>query len=267
MARKEQAEEQVDGGAWLVTYSDLVTLLLVFFVVLYAMANTDLKNFRQIAESLRVAFNGVGDPQSTAIVGESKSVTSPSMSAAPLFFENLPPKRRDFIRVSTELTTLAKQLGVEGDISVNMNMEGIIISLSEKLVYEPGSAELRPEALEVLDEVAKLLEPIDNGVRVEGHTDNIPTNSPLYPTNWELSVARAVSVVRYLIEGGGIAPERLLAAGNAEYKPLVPNDNRANRALNRRADIVIIYPTDSRQFSITLPGSQNSTPETADTEQ
>jgi chemotaxis protein MotB len=256
MARKRREEECQATEAWLLSFGDMMSLLCVFFILLFAMANTDLKTFQQIALALRAAFN-LGST-TAAVIGEASSTVS-SSTAAPIFPENLPPQRKDFVRVSAEMATLAKRLGIEGDISVNMNMEGIIISLSEKLVYEPGSAELRPEALEVLDEVAKLLQPINNAIRVEGHTDNIPTNSPLYPTNWELSVARAVTVVRYLTEEGEIAPERILAAGNAEFKPLVPNTSRANRALNRRADIVIIYETDSRQFSISLPSS----PETA----
>lgn len=240
--------------AWLTSYSDLVTLLLVFFVVLYSMANTDLKNFEKVALSLRAAFNNMGDIPAGAIIGESNGATSSNqLGSAPLFTDSLPPKRRDFVRVSTELTTFAQQIGIEGEISINMNLEGIIISLSDVLIFEPGSAELRPESQEVLDKVVDVLGTITNPIRVEGHTDDIPTNSPIYPTNWDLSVARSVTVVRYLSEEGDIAPERLTAAGSAEFKPLVPNDNRENRARNRRADIIIIYPKDSRQFSVTLP--------------
>jgi chemotaxis protein MotB len=260
MARKGKHidEEGGKGEGWLITYSDLVTLLLVFFVVLYAMANTDLKNFMKVALALRVAFDGIGEAPAAALVGDSKSTASTSdVAAAPLFFDNLPLYRRDFIRVSTELTTLARELEIEGDISINMKLEGIIISLSENLVFEPGSTILRPEAVTVLDRVAEILQGIDNQVRVEGHTDDIPTNSPLYPTNWELSAIRAVTIVRYLIEEKGIAPERFSAAGRAEYDPVVPNNSRANRALNRRADVVIVYPGDSRRFSITTPASQN----------
>ena len=259
MARnKEAIPDGPPDEKWMGTYGDLVTLLLVFFVVLYAMANTDLKNFQKIAWSLRVAFNGVGEETASAVVGDANSATtSTDVAAAPLFSDSLPSKRRDFVRVSTELTSVAQELNVDGDISINMNMEGIIISLSEHLAFEPGSPELRPEAEEVLDQIVDILQTIDNPVRVEGHTDDIPTNNPLYPTNWELSTMRAVSVVRYLTEEGGIDPKRLSAAGNAEFKPLVPNDSRANRMMNRRADVVIIYPTESRRFSVSWPSSQN----------
>jgi chemotaxis protein MotB len=257
MARSSKQKQVEEGGLtgdeWLTSYGDLVTLLLVFFVVLYSMANTDLKNFEKIALSLRAAFNNSGEV-TTAVIGEANGVTSSGqMASAPLFTDKLPTKHRDFVRVSTELATFAQQLGVAGEISINMNLEGIIISLSENLVFEPGSADLRPEAEEVLNHVANILQEIDNPVRVEGHTDDVPTNSPLYPSNWELSVMRSVTVVRYLTEELGIAPERFTAAGSAEFKPLVPNTSRENRAMNRRADIIIIYPGESRQFSISLP--------------
>jgi chemotaxis protein MotB len=214
------------------------------------MANTDLKKFAQVAESIKIAFHvmGMGTGAGASLVGEGNSAAS--NRAAPILFKNLPPQQRDFVAVTSELTTFAQEAGLQGDISVNMNMEGIIISLSNALIFEPGSAELRPESIGTLHEIAELLKQTDNPVRVEGHTDNIPTNNPLYPTNWELSVARAVTIVRYLAEEEDVPPARLSAAGNAEFKPVTANDSRANRALNRRADIIIIYPTQSRQFSL-----------------
>lgn len=256
--RRSVPDDSGPGQIWLTTYGDLVTLLLVFFVVLYAMANTDLQNFQKIALSLRIAFNGMNEYPTSAVLqnqSDPAQANTENSSAAPLFFDSLPPKRRDFVRISSELATYAQELGVTGDISVNMTMEGIIISLSEELTFEPGQVGLRPDVEKVLDKVVELLEPIDNKVRVEGHTDNIPTNNPLYPTNWELSVLRAVSVVRYLTETGKLAPDRMQAAGSAEFEPVAPNDTRANRARNRRVDIIIIYPGESRHFSVTLPPS------------
>jgi chemotaxis protein MotB len=258
MAKEKPKPPEPNPLEWMVTYGDMVTLLLVFFIVLYAMANTDLQNFEKIALSLRIAFNGASQYPSTNVMQQSESTpanASPETNAAPLFFDNLPPKRRDFVRISNELSTFAQELGVAGDISINMTMEGLIISLSEKLTFKPGEVGLRPEVEQVLDKVVDLLEPIDNKVRVEGHTDVIPTNSPVYPTNWELSVLRSVTVVRYLSEQGDISADRLQAAGNAEFDPVAPNDTRANRALNRRVDIIIIYPGDSRQISMSVPPS------------
>ncbi len=254
MARKKQDTECGPSEPWLTSWADMMSLLLVLFIVLFAMANTDLKNFAAVAESLRVAFSGMGLRPPAGLVGDTKSViANNTMAAAPLFFDRLPPKQRDFLRVSTEMTVLAKELNVPGEIDVNMTLEGIIISLSDELAFESGSADLRPEAKPILDSIANLLKDSDNRIRVEGNTDDVPTNSPMYPTNWDLSVARSVTIVRYLSEEDNIAPRRLMAAGNAEFNPLVPNDSRVHRKMNRRADIIIVYPSGTRRFSISVP--------------
>lgn len=252
---KKKCEECPKVEAWLTSWADMMSLLLVLFIVLFAMANTDLKNFAEVAASLRAAFNNMGINTTASIVGTSGSASSaPSKAAAPLFFDALPPRQRDFVRISTELTVLAQELDVGGEIDVNLTMEGMIISLSDELAFEPGTATLRPEAYPALDKVADFLRNSDVKVRIEGNTDDIPTNSPLYPSNWELSTARAVSIVHYLVEEDGIAPNRLTAAGNAEFNPLVPNDSRVHRRQNRRADIVLIYPGTERKFSLSVPG-------------
>ncbi len=255
MARKKKCEDCPVSEAWLTSWADMMSLLLVFFMVLYAMANTDLKNFAEVAASLRAAFNSLGTAQ-TSIIGTSHGgATAPSTTtSAPLFFQTLPPRQRDFNRVSTELAVLAKQLDVGGEIDVNLTLEGMIISLSNELAFKPGSTELRPEAKIVLDKVADFLRNSDNKIRVEGNTDDIPPNDPRYPTNWDLSVARAVSIVRYLSEEDGIAPNRLTAAGNGEFNPVVPNVDPKSRAKNRRADLVIIYPNGTKRFSLSVPG-------------
>jgi len=277
VAKKEKCEDCPASEAWIVSWADMMSLLLVFFMVLYAMANTDLKNFATVAASLRQAFNNVGVNPTSALIGNNGATSSQAMSVAPIFPKMLPPRQRDFVQVSAEMAVLAKQLDVGGEIDVNMTLEGLIISLSNELAFKSGSAELRPEAFPVLDKVAEFLQNSDNTIRVEGNTDDIPPNDPLYPTNWDLSVARAVSIVRYLAEDGGIAPNRLTAAGNAEFNPVVPNTNRNNRRRNRRADLVIVYPSGTKRFSISIPGvnlpaipgSETATPQpdTAPTEQ
>jgi len=264
MAREKKPEEKADLDGWITSYGDVMSLLLVFFIVMFAMANTDVQKFSAVAEALRSAFSGIGaQPVSGLISADGGGVSSAGLASAPIMLNTLPARQRDFVRVSTEMATLADKLGIQSDIDVNMSMEGMVISLSDELAFEPGSADLRPEATKVLDTVAKVLSETESKLRVEGNTDDIPTNSPLYPSNWELSVARAVSIVRYLAEEGDIDPTRLSAAGNAEFNPLMPNDSRANRAKNRRADIVIIYPSGERHFSVSpvdvLVGSEGET--------
>jgi chemotaxis protein MotB len=127
-------------------------------------------------------------------------------------------------------------------MAVNLRAEGIAITLSNALLFPSGGVELGPESRATLDAIAELIRPLPNEIRIEAHTDNLPTNSPLYPTNWELSAARAAQVARYLHDEAGIEANRLAILGYGEYRPLYPNDTREHRMLNRRADIVILYP-------------------------
>ncbi|NPV06695.1 MAG: OmpA family protein [Anaerolineae bacterium] len=244
MARKQHEEGKANHERWLLTYADMITLLLVFFIVLYSMANTDLRKFAAVAESMRRAFGRGGGG---VIVGLGQGGVG---RPAPIRFDTLPQEQQDFLSVGAALADFADSAGLAGDLAVNMTYEGVIISLSEAIVFEPGGAVLNPRSRAALLAVGQQLARLDNPIRVEAHTDNVPTNHPLYPTNWELSVARAVAIVRFLIDECGIAPERLCAAGHGEYKPLVPNDSREHRAINRRAEIVILYPTEQEAFTL-----------------
>jgi len=243
MARKKKHEAEENLDRWLLTYADMITLLLVFFIVLYSMANIDKEKFATVADSMSRAFGGGGFMRG---IGAGGAGGAP----APLFFETLPRQQQDFLSVGASMAEFADRAGLTGDIAVNMTYEGVVISLSESLVFEPGGAELSERAKAALDTVAEVLRELDNPVRVEAHTDNVPTNNPLYPTNWELSVARSVTIVRYLAEDAGIDPARLDAAGHGEYKPLLPNDTREHRAMNRRAEVIILYPVEAEEFDL-----------------
>ena len=129
-------------------------------------------------------------------------------------------------------------------VSVQNNIEGVMLSLSENLVFEPNSADLNAKATEVLDKIAKMLVPIDNAVRITAYTDDTPPTDPRYPSNWDLSSARATTIVRYFA-ANGVDPTRLSATGRGEYDPLFPNTSDQNRAYNRRAEIAVIYTVES----------------------
>ncbi len=242
-----------DGGGgsrrWLLTYSDMITLMMVFFVMLFSTAQIDLKKYRRVAESLQRAFGG-GTNAIIVPISEEEGGAWESEYSRPAFIE-APSASYDPTQVSAELGDAIARAGIAGQVSVRTHIEGVIISLSEDLIFPPGSAELQPQGKQALDDIAAVLLTMPNAVRVEGHTDDRPTNNPDYPTNWELSTARAVSIVRYLITKG-ITPERLSAAGMASYQPLVPNDTAEQRAMNRRANLVIIYPLDSHEFRVNL---------------
>jgi chemotaxis protein MotB len=135
---------------------------------------------------------------------------------------------------------------------VQTNIEGVLISLSERLIFQDGQAELPADAYPVLDMIAAMLRPIDNKVRLVGHTNSIPSSNPLYPTNWELSLGRALSVAKYLMNAG-ISADRFMISGSGEYDPLFPNDTPGHLSLNARVEIVIVYPVEQNMMGVPSP--------------
>lgn len=233
---KKGGEHKAGSERWLLTYADMITLLLAFFVVMFSLSNQDLRKYAQLAQSIQQAFNlGQMKAQPAAV-----DLGSALPGSQPGFMEMSDLIAFDNIRM--EFETLATQQGFKDDISVRQTNEGTVITFSGDLLFPSGRAKLKPDSLVVLDKLAQLVGPIKNSVRVEGHTDNIPTARGEFPTNWELSTARATNVVRYLVDFGGIAPERLTAMGWGENKPVESNDTPEGRAHNRRAEVVILYP-------------------------
>lgn len=232
LVKKGRVEEShVSMERWLLTYADLITLLLVFFVVMYSISKADQAKFAKLNASLQRAFN--------VLVLEGQDKTAIAGSGAPLTGNSI---LDDFLGLRTSVGAIAEQMGVGNQVSVTLEREGIAISLSGNLLFDSGRAELRPESTRILDAIADKLRGISNEVRVEGHTDNVPVETDLYPSNWELSAARATVVTRYLAEIGGVQPQRLSAQGFGEFRPVANNDTRENRAQNRRVEIVILYP-------------------------
>lgn len=239
-----------EGGdeRWLITYADMITLLMVFFIVLFAMARVDLEKYEKLAHSLQRAFGGT-DEVFTVLSAAEGGRWEPEYTT-PVQID-LPVRSFDQVDVSRELGAAIGQAGIEGEVSVRTIVEGVIVSLSEELVFPSGSAEIHPIGRRALDKIAAVLVTMPNPIRVEAHTDDRPTNNPDYPTNWELSTARAVSIVRHLMDSG-IDPRRLSAAGFASHQPLLPNDTPEHRAINRRANIVILYPMEQRNYQIDM---------------
>lgn len=232
---KKQRVKKDNNERWLLTYSDLITLLLAFFVLMYAISTADMQKFARLAASMQKAFNvGVLEGQTDFAIVDEGGPTMTTITQA--------LAEQDFEYISREMARFAEAEGLSDRISVTMRREGISISLSDRALFASGRAELGIQSRRTLGKVAEILRTLPNEVRVEGHTDDVPTNNPEYPTNWELSTARSLTVVRFLIDEGGISPARLSAAGYSEYRPVAVNDSPENRAKNRRCDILIIYP-------------------------
>ena len=226
-----------DGGGslrWLLTYADIITLLMAFFIMLYSMSVMNLNKFREVAVSIRSGFGGMVEGQGKSILGASGQF-SVNPSVIPGDTPGVP------LQVVQKIQTLVKEKDLKKVVNLRVDERGLVISLvTDKLLFAKGQAEISPVAKKVIRGIAETIRDIPNEIRIEGHTCNLPVVSDRYPSNWELSTARATMVIRYLIEGVGIPPERLSAAGYADSKPIVPNTCEKNRALNRRVDIVIV---------------------------
>jgi len=221
--RKEDAPRP-GAPLWQVTYGDMVTLVLTFFVLLYAFSSVDAKKYIQISNSLRGALGGNVGVLNTGITLEDiGDVTSSS------------PAQQMYERLQKILNTK----GLEGKVELLQTREGIVISFKERLFFKIASADILEEAYPVLDEVGAILKENDFPIRVEGHSCDLPISNYRFPSNWELSSIRAVNVTKYLIDRIQVPPEQLSVAAYGPYRPLVPNTSEENRGKNRRVDIII----------------------------
>lgn len=243
------------GDRWLVSYADLITVLMILFVVLYAMGQVDIQRYEQLADSLNAAFTGaparIVDPEITTSGG-----IDDELDAAPILIPELPAAQTSTTDIAADLVSLMAGAGMGGDVNIQENIEGLLISVSEQLLFEAGTAQLQSQGYPALDIVYEILLPLDNEIRITGHTDTTPPRDGRYASNWELSVARAVTVVNYLV-AKGFPPVRLTAEGAGEYRPLYPADS-AQSFYNSRADIVVVYPKSPKLFEIDIFGGMNT---------
>lgn len=237
------------GDRWLVSYSDFITLLMVLFVVLYSMGQVDVQKYKQLAESMRAAFSVGGGPAKivdTQINSAGGSVENGSPN--PIVIPGIPEKPPQSEEVAGNLSAMLAQSNLGSEVSVQTNIEGVLISLSEKLLFDSGTANLHKDAYPVLDTIAQMLQTTTNQVKVVGHTDDSAPIDPRYKDNWELSTARAQVVADYLIKSG-LSPSRFIISGRGPYDPVFPNDTDEHRALNSRADIIVVYQVENNVVS------------------
>jgi chemotaxis protein MotB len=266
--RHDDHEEHENHERWLITYADMITLLMVLFIVLFAIGQTDLKKFAQLKNSLSTSMDGKPSKPSPALEGgtgaldgnvgaKAVAVAGPAGTADQIAQaqQALSEKQAHDAAVKAEQQTLQ---GVQDQIrqelsahglgdSVNFRLEarGLIVTVvTDRVLFDLGSAVLRTEGRAVLDGMAPALAKLPNHIAIEGHTDNSPIHSAVFATNWELSTARATTVLRYLIDNKGLPGTRLAASGYADQQPLVANDTDAHRANNRRVEIVILSQVD-----------------------
>lgn len=238
MARKKKVQQdEPRGDEWLATYSDTITLLLTFFVLLYSMATLDSQKMRQMAQAFQVVMSG----QKTDSIMEYELYDG----QVPLIGGESPIEEIiDGNEVQESMYFQVKKFVEEYDLSEVVDIinseRGIVIQLRDNILFETSSSSLRSDSKVVLDKISTLIGSLPNNIIIEGHTDNRPINTSKFPSNWELSVDRAVNVVRYFVENKGLTASRFSASGYGEFQPVAPNDTAENMSRNRRVNILIM---------------------------
>lgn len=236
MARKKKKPEPegLKGDEWLGTYSDMVTLLLTFFILLYSMSSVDSEKLKQLSKAFNQVMVGTkGDSilQYDLYDGEVPLVGGESDN------KDISDTAQSMYKGVKEFV---KDNNLSDTVDITEDERGVILQLKDSILFQTGESKLKPESKDILNKINTLLKSVPNSIVVEGHTDNVPIHNSEYDSNWDLSTARAVTVVRYFIEEKGENPSRFSASGYGEYKPLVANNSDDNRSKNRRVNILIV---------------------------
>ena len=241
MKRRPEAEKD-NSERWMLSYLDFITLLFVFFVLLYSMSNVDAEKYEALAKSMNSAL--AGDKQSL----ESGQQGSPEEMLAGITTtsdgltvdENGNVVEEDLLDVVNLVNTLIAEKGLQNQVTVNMGDIGVWITFKDYVLFDSGSTAIKPETIGTLIELGGILKTVDNYVRIEGYTDNVPINNSIYNNNWDLSVMRASEVLDLIVTSAGFPPQKISAIGYGEYRPIATNDTAEGRSKNRRVDIVIL---------------------------
>lgn len=240
--KKTKGNSGSGGGSWMTTFSDLMSLLLTFFLLLFSMSNVSNEKFTQAAQSLSSSLIGGGEGiMDGVIVPFEDDNTGTNETVVPAEELEAPGLDPALIEIYNRVINFVEKNDLEDKVIITADSKGVYVNVSNAILFGKESASISREGRSVLKSVGKLLNQLDNRVVIEGHTDDIPNAYGQYPTNWELSVGRAVSVLRYLNENEHVDARRLSAVGYGENQPLAPNNSEENRARNRRVNIVVIY--------------------------
>lgn len=233
--KKKRHEQEGNNERWLITYSDLITLLLVFFIILYAFSKVDNKKYENLASGFNSVFgSGTGiltGGNSINIVGGTSSQNSSGEEKSEEDMLSDLKQQVDGYLTSNSLNE---------SVSTDIDDRGLVISMSNSILFDSGTATIKSDNNLNLKTMGKLLNSMPNYIRIEGHTDNLPINNTKFKSNWELSVIRATNVAEILIDETGISPERISVLGYGEFRPIGDNSTAEGRAKNRRVDIIIM---------------------------
>jgi len=262
MARKKEPEKAANHERWLVSYADFITLLFAVFVTLYAMSQTDKQKVEQVAASYRSAFglttgSSSGKP---SIMKNTDLMPIPSMR--PSIKNPEKPKKtaedgtakiqatkKEFKEILISIEKFLVTQNALDKVNVEITRRGLVVSLKEAGFFDSGSAAVKPASFGLITKIAEALLPYGNQISFEGHTDNIPIRSSAFPSNWELSTARATNLAHFFIDRQGFTPQKLSVTGFGEYRPVADNNSDEGRKQNRRVDIVLMGNTSEAEES------------------
>jgi chemotaxis protein MotB len=241
--KKRATEEKLETAGmmrWLLTYADMITLLLALFIILFSISTINKVKLQRLVHDISGGFNSID------------AINNPPEGGG---LERAQPSQ-ELQQEEQILKTYIIEKHLQQQVTVHMTSEGLVISLlTDKALYDTGSAELRPATIGLLEQVGAVLRRTQPEIRVEGYTDNQPIHTALYPTNWELSAARAAGVTRFLVEHEHLNPAKVSLAGYGQWRPTHTNENPAGRQLNRRVDIVVLSATASLGKQLIAPGA------------
>ncbi|MDI6601747.1 MAG: OmpA family protein [Thermoanaerobacteraceae bacterium] len=225
-----------DSKEWMNTYADLMSLLLTFFVMIFSLSTIDINKYQALIQSLQGYLGIVKEGQAlqeTNVQLETQGSAGSNIAATDTDFE-------DIANVYQDVKEYIEQSNLNNSIQVSIDERGILIRFLDTALFDTGKADIKPQAEVILNNVGEIIKKANKPIRVEGHTDNVPIHNEKFPSNWELSTARATNVVRYFIEKLNMNPPMLSAVGYGEYHPVADNNTVEGRSKNRRVDIIII---------------------------
>ena len=244
-----------DGGgspAWMTTFGDMMTLLLVFFVLLYSFSSMDVKKFKGYMSALQ---SQLGILEGGKTISENPNIDAGTLG------QDYAQAPENIEKIMKELNNYIEKNNLSDRVDVENKKKGLVVSLTGEILYEEGKAEIQNEGSEVLSKISELLKDVPNDIMIEGHTDNVPIETAEFPSNWELSTARAVNVIKFLSEEKGFNPARLSAAGYADHRPVADNDTAEGRAENRRIEVIVLNSQYKRNVDSEAEGNNNQVEE------
>ena len=213
---KRIKKEKDNSERWMLSYLDFITLLMIFFLMMYAISNVDSKKSQALANSLRIGFNS-GNGENVIAVSDNSNATPTIVDDETLTAVAEEEKLADIKKKVDELVNNSE---LKGSVTTSIQERGLLISFNDSVFFNSGEANIKTDWQNKLISISKILNGIDNYIRVEGHTDNVAINTDYFHSNWQLSSVRASNVVEFLITQGNVNPERLSSVGYGEYRPI-----------------------------------------------